>query len=522
VENQPMIHNPILTGFNPDPCIVRAGEDYYIVTSTFEWHPGAPVYHSRDLRHWRHLTNILTDADFSGNPDSGSVWAPALSYHDGIFYFVYTDVKRSKYPFKDAHNYLMTAADIMGPWSEPVFLNSGSFDPSLFHDEDGRKWFLDVHWDFRIEGRNKSAGITMQEYSPGEGRLIGSIYKIFDGTDLRKTEAPHIYKRNGYYYLITAEGGTGWTHAVTVARSKKITGPYEVDPDNPMLTSAHDENLALKKAGHGSLVCTQGGEWYMAHLCSRPAEGKYSILGRETALQRVHWNEAGWLRLKGGGNSPETEVAAPNLHEHPFPEDKNEYDDFLEADLHKTWNTLRSAPEESWCSLTERQGFLRIRGGESLHSLHSQHLVARRQQHLSCEVETAIEFEPDNFLQMAGLVLYYNTDNYVYLYLSRDEQKGKILNVMKCVWGEFELSEINLSIEGTTICKLKARLEGTKASLSYQCEGADWKEVCTPVSIAHLSDEGNGFTGSFVGLAVQDLQGTKKHADFDYFSYTAK
>jgi xylan 1,4-beta-xylosidase len=520
--NQQHIINPILPGFNPDPCIIRVGEDYYIVTSTFEWHPGAPVYHSKDLRNWRHLTNILTTVNFIGNPDSGSVWAPALSYHNGVFYFVFTNVLRSKYPFKDAHNYLMTSTDIMGPWSDPIYLNSGSFDPSMFHDEDGRKWLLNVHWDYRIPGRNKSAGIVMQEYLPEEERLGGPIYKIFSGTELRKTEAPHVYKYKGYYYLITAEGGTGITHAVTVARSRTITGPYEVDPQNPMLTSAHNEKLILQKAGHGSLVCTQTDEWYMAHLCSRPIKGKYSILGRETALQRVHWTEDGWLRLENGGNEPQEEVLAPKLTVHPFPKNNNEYDDFTSEVLHPTWNTLRAAPDETWCSLKERNGFLRIRGGESLHSLHNQHLIARRQQELSCEIETAIEFEPDTFLQMAGLVLYYNTDNYVYFYLSKDEEIGKCLNIIKCVWGEFEDLKMNILIEGTKVCKLKARLADCEVRFAYACEEGEWQEIIESHSIAHLSDEGNGFTGNFVGISVQDLQGTKKHADFSYFSYSAR
>jgi len=513
------IQNPILKGFNPDPCIVRVEEDYYIVTSTFEWYPGVPVYHSRDLVNWRHLTNILTDhVHFEGNPDSASIWAPALSYSDGLFYLVYTDVKRSKYPFKDAHNYVVTAEDITGPWSEPVFLNSGNFDPSLFHDEDGRKWFLNVHWDYRIEGRNKSAGIVMQEYSADAQKLVGPIHHIFAGTDLRKTEAPHIYRHGGWYYLVTAEGGTGSTHAVTVARAKDITGPYEVDPLNPMMTSAHDESLPLQKAGHASLVETQTGEWFIAHLCSRPVHGKYSILGRETALQRVHWTNDGWLRLETGGKEAQVEVQAPNLPAHPFEPDENQHDDFDGDTLHRVWNTLRIAPDNSWCSLTEKQGSLRIKGGESLHSHHRQHLIARRQQHVCCEVETAVEFKPESFLQMAGLVLYYNTDNYVYAFISHDEEKGKCLSVMKCVWGEFEKLDICLPLAGKQT-KLKARIRNDQVLFFYADDTGEWKEVSDSISIAHLSDEGNGFTGNFVGMCVQDLRGTAITADFDYFSY---
>ncbi|GIP27764.1 hypothetical protein J23TS9_28940 [Paenibacillus sp. J23TS9] len=307
-----MIQNPILKGFNPDPCILRVEDIYYIVVSSFEWLPGLRVYQSQDLAHWEHCTDLLTEqVDLRGNPKNCSIWAPQLSFHDDLFYLVYTDVKSTKRPFKDVHNYVMTAPTIQGPWSEPVYLNSSGFDPSLFHDEDGRKWLLNALWDYRITEGNKSSGIVIQEYDPDLQCLVGEPQKLFDCTWLKKTEAPHIYRQNGYYYLITAEGGTSSGHAVTVARSKKLLGTYEVDPQNPMLTSRDQPDLMLQCAGHGSLVQTPGGEWYMAHLCTRPIEGQYAILGRETALQQVYWNEDGWLRLTSGGHEPQLKVPAP-------------------------------------------------------------------------------------------------------------------------------------------------------------------------------------------------------------------
>lgn len=296
------IRNPVLPGFNPDPCIVRAKDTYYIAVSSFEWLPGVRVYASKDLAVWEHCTDVLTDqVDLRGNPKNCSIWAPQLSYHDGLFYLIYTDVKSTKRPFKDVHNYLITAPSIHGPWSEPVYLNSSGFDPSLYHDEDGRKWLLNEIWDYRIPEGNKSSGIVIQQYDPQQQKLVGKPFKLFDGTDLKKTEAPHIYKHQGYYYLITAEGGTGSGHAVTVARSRSLMGPYEVDPRNPMLTSRDNPELPLQCAGHGSLIQTPQGEWYMAHLCTRPVEGQYALLGRETALQQVYWDEEGWLRLTAGG-----------------------------------------------------------------------------------------------------------------------------------------------------------------------------------------------------------------------------
>jgi len=208
---QSTIHNPILKGFNPDPSFLRVGDDYYIATSTFEWFPGVQIHHSRDLVNWELIARPLDRVellDMEGNPDSGGVWAPNLSYDNETFYLIYTDVKSwNSSPYKVTHNYLTTSASIYGPWSSPAYLNSSGFDPSLFHDDDGRKWHLNMLWDHR-RSRYSFAGILLQEYCEETQSLTGPIEKIFEGTQLRATEGPNLYKRNGYYYLVTAEGGT--------------------------------------------------------------------------------------------------------------------------------------------------------------------------------------------------------------------------------------------------------------------------------------------------------------------------
>src|SRR5215212_6976561 len=236
------IQNPILRGFNPDPSIVRVGDDYYIATSTFEWFPGVQIHHSRDLIHWRLLTRPLTRAgqlDMLGDPDSCGVWAPCLTYDGGLFHLIYTDVKRygrttqggaAGASLRDLHNYLVTSPAIDGEWSDPVYLNSSGFDPSLFHDDDGRMYLLNMLWDHR-PGQNRFAGIVVQDFAPVQQRLVGERRVIFSGTPLALTEGPHLYKRGGYYHLITAEGGTGWGHAVTFARARELYGPYELHPD---------------------------------------------------------------------------------------------------------------------------------------------------------------------------------------------------------------------------------------------------------------------------------------------------
>ncbi|MCD1261395.1 glycoside hydrolase family 43 protein [Paenibacillus athensensis] len=521
------IVNPVLPGFNPDPSILRVGDDYYLATSTFEWFPGVQIHHSKDLVHWRLLThplNRVSQLNMIGDDNSGGVWAPSLSYDDGIFYLIYTDVKSRKGAFKDTHNYLVTAADIMGPWSEPVYLNSSGFDPSLFHDDDGRKWLLNMIWDFR-KGRNRFAGIALQEYSPAEEKLIGPVTNIYQGTELGFTEGPHLYKQNGFYYLLTAEGGTKYEHAVTMARSSFIAGPYETDPQNPVMTSYGNMELPLQKAGHASLVETQTGEWYMAHLCGRPTVGRFCTLGRETAIQRCYWSEDGWLRLEGGGRSPSVEVQAPDLPAHPFGAVPGR-DDFDQPELQMQWNTLRIPPDPSWLSLTERKGHLRLKGKESMSSWHRQSLVARRQQAFHIEAETAVEFEPEHFQQMAGLILYYDTDDYVYLRITHLEGTGRVLGIIQTIQGYYdELLESDLPLPAAGRIRLKAKVDRDRLQFSYAAEGADWIPVGPNIDIHHLSDDIANplrFTGSFVGVCVQDLSGTRKHADFDYFEYNEK
>ncbi len=525
------IRNPILRGFHPDPSILRVGQDYYIATSTFEWWPGVRLHHSRDLVHWRPIGYALTrtsQLDMRGNPDSGGIWAPCLSHDGQQFYLIYTDVKTwgNAEAFKDTHNYLVTAPSIEGPWSEPVYLNSAGFDPSLFHDEDGRKWLVNMRWDHR-KGKNAFSGIVLQEYDPVEQTLVGPIYPIFSGTPLGVTEGPHLYKKDGWYYLLVAEGGTVYQHAATVARSRRLEGPYEVDPLYPTLTAKDDPTLPLQKAGHASLVTTPQGDWYMAHLVGRPLEPpqaprRHCPLGRETALQKIVWSPDGWPRLAQGGRAPSLEVEAPGLPPHPWP-DEPEHDDFDTPSLSLHFQTLRLPPDPSWLSLRERPGYLRLYGRESLSSKHRQSLVARRLQHFYAEAQTALEFEPEDFQQMAGLVCYYDSGNWVYLRLSRDEQLGKTLAILTCENGHYdEPLGREIPIPDWPRVHLRVRYQREFFSFAYSPDGQRWQEIPQRFESYKLSDEhcrGLGFTGTFIGLCAQDLSGRRRHADFDYFIY---
>ena len=228
---------------------------------------------------------------------------------------------------------------------DPHYLNSSGFDPSLFHDDDGKKYVLNMLVDHR-PGKNRFAGILLQEYDHQAGRLVGPIKNVWRGTANKGTEGPHIYRKDGWYYLVVAEGGTGRNHCVSVARSQSIWGPFEEHPHNPIMTARHDLSLTLQKSGHASFIETTPGEWYLVHLCSRPQAG-YSILGRETALQKLRWDTDDWPYLASGGVEPQDVVPAPSLPEHVFPQQATEYD-FTKERLPSDFLSLRMPIDDSW------------------------------------------------------------------------------------------------------------------------------------------------------------------------------
>ncbi len=522
----PTIRNPILPGFNPDPSILRVGDDYYIATSTFEWFPGVQIHHSRDLVHWRVASRPLDRVsllDLRGCADSGGVWAPCLTYADGLFWLVYTDVESWKWPVFETNNYVTTAPSIDGPWSEPVFLNRSGFDPSLFHDDVGRKWVVNMLQGFG-HGRGPFHGIVLQEYDPVSRKLVGERKHIFRGSSLGVTEGPHLYKRNGYYYLMVAEGGTGHAHAVTLARSRNIDGPYEIDPQYPIMTSHHDVDHPLQKAGHGSLIEAADGSWWLAHLCSRFIRPSYQCpLGRETALQRVVWTDDGWLRLAHGGRLPAVEVPAPALPPLPWPAESTD-DDFKGPALHPAWQSLRIPATPDWCSLTERPGHLRLRGQESWASLHRQSVLGRRLQAFDATAEVTLDFAPKNFQHFAGISAWYNTENLIYLAVTFEPEHGRCLKIIRMrskTFYDILLKPVPISASGPV--SLRVVFEKGSILFSAAWDGQDWRRIGQDFPQWELADDFGGlfFTGTFIALCAHDLDGQSPPADFSAFRYRA-
>ena len=533
-----IVRNPFLPGFNPDPSILRVGEDYYVATSTFEWYPGVQIHHSRDLVHWRLLTRPLRRAaqlDMRGDPDSCGVWAPALRHIGGKFHLIYTDMKRygrtsgsggaPGASMRDLNNYLVTADTIDGEWSDPVFLNSSGFDPSIFEDDDGRIYVMNQLWDHR-PGKNRFGGIVLQEYDPAQRCLIGERRNIFPGTTAGLTEAPHIHKRGNWYYLLTAEGGTYYQHQVTLARSRTLRGPYEVHPDNPLITSRDRPDAVLQRAGHADWTDTPDGDSIVVFLCSRPLRNRgRSVLGREAAIARLRWDEDGWPRLVSLlGRAPDAEVDLPTLTPHPFPPVPARAD-FDSPDLPIDFQWLRTPAWDELFSLTARPGHLRLYGRDTIGSVFRQALVARRQQAFYYSAQTSLDYDPQHYQQSAGLVCYYNAAKFHYLYVSTDEDYGRHLRVMSA------LPDGNAADAFTTPIplppgpvQLRVEVDDQRLLFAYSLDGAAWNWLPEIFDASILSDEAAtpataNFTGAFVGMCCQDTAGTALPADFDWFEY---
>jgi xylan 1,4-beta-xylosidase len=532
-----VIHNPILPGFNPDPSIIRVGSDYYIATSTFEWFPGVQIYHSTDLVNWRLVARPLrrpSQLDLRGIPDSCGVWAPCLSHAKGQFYLTYSLVRRygrtTEYgalgtSLRDFHNYVVTADSIEGEWSDPVYLNSSGFDPSLFHDEDGQSYLLNLLWDHR-SGNNRFAGIVLQPYDTDRQLLTGEPKLIFEGTDLGYTEGPHLYRREGWYYLIVAEGGTGWDHAVTLARSRDLHGPYEVCPYGPVLTSRGRPDIPLQRAGHGDLVQAGDGSWLIAYLCGRPVPGtRHCVLGRETAIQPVRWTPDGWIEPSLPLLQPDNPVDAAAVSRQMSAQ---RYD-FEGGDLAAEFQWLRTPYPEALFSLSARPGHLTLFGRETIGSHFEQSLVARRQTSSCYEAATILDFEPRSFQQSAGLVCYYNATKFHYCYISFDAASGRHLQVMSALPNPLcpeKLSDIYPLPDGPV--ELRVRSDGRHLTFGYRPEGAGaWTDLDEVFDATSLSDEATlpghpSFTGTFVGMACQDMSGLMSPAYFDWFEYAER
>ncbi|MFH8899491.1 family 43 glycosylhydrolase [Streptomyces coeruleorubidus] len=522
-----VLHNPVLRGFAPDPSLIRVGDWYYVAASSFEWFPTIPVHRSRDLAHWEyagHVRGAAPGGSLAGVPDSGGVWAPSLSWDGERFWVTYTVVRSVGTPYFDLDTYVSTATDVSGEWSVPRRVASHGFDPALFHEE-GRLWLLNLQNDHRAGGR-RFAGIVVTELDRDTLAPVGPTRLLLQHD--RLIEGPKLVRRAGWYYLVLAEGGTGWEHGVRVARGRELTGPYELD-ERPLLTTRDDPDVPLQKAGHGELVETPDGQWLLSHLTARPLhtpQGRRCPLGRETAIQAVTWDAEGWPRLRQGGWHPAVEVDVPT-RPHPLPPAAPP------EGLSWPWSSLREPPDPSWADTTARPGWIRLRGRHGPESRWANSMLAQRVTEHRAEAEVTVEARPVTFTQAAGLVLWYNPEAYLSLDLTWAEPEGEpqcgqqwsaagdgrtVLSLVeRDEGGTRQLAVVEVSA-GAPVT-LGVTIEGAAARFWHVRDGA--RTVIGPaLDFSRLSDDHGSrlrFTGAMAGIHARDLVDAVFTADFGGF-----
>jgi xylan 1,4-beta-xylosidase len=362
-----MATNPIIPGFHPDPTICRVGGDFYLACSSFEYWPGLPIFHSRDLVHWRQIGNAIERPEqlrIDGLSASAGLYAPTLRFHHGRFWLVCAIMP-------EQFTFVVSAENPAGPWSDPIHIGLGSIDHDLAWDEDGTCIVT-------------FAGIEQATVDLHSGAVLEPATPVWSGTDAYP-EGPHLYHIDGRWYLMIAEGGTERAHAISIARGDSPRGPFTAHPVNPILTH-RGRTLPVQNTGHGDLVQLEDGTWWMVLLGVRPRgmTPGFHVLGRETFLTRVHWRN-GWPFV----DDVTLEFEAPAIEPHPWPAAPVR-DDFGDERLGPQWvSPRRRRPED--LSLEERPGWLRLHGGlDELDDLHPV-FVGRRQEHLACRAAIRVE-----------------------------------------------------------------------------------------------------------------------------------
>ncbi|WP_425500933.1 glycoside hydrolase family 43 protein [Pseudoxanthomonas gei] len=497
--------NPILAGFHPDPSITRAGDRFYLVTSSFAFFPGIPVFESGDLVHWKQIGNVIdrpSQLDFDGLGMSRGVFAPSIDYHDGIFYVVNTAVD-------SGGNFLATAVDPAGPWSGPIWLPTiGGIDPSLFFDDDGRTYLLNNDAPVGAPRYDGHRAIWMQEFDLARKQPFGPRKVLIDGgvdpsTNPIWIEGPHIFKRDGWYYLNCAEGGTGPQHSQVILRSRAVWGPYQPYEKNPILTQRDlptDRVHPITNAGHADLVEGLDGRWWATFLASRNYGEVHYNTGRETFLLPVEWRD-GWPMILEPGLEIPYLGRGPGFMAHaaaqaPATGNFIWRDEFDTLALGKEWMFVR-VPKLQWADLAGHPGQLAIRPlAETLDTLRNPAFLARRQQHTSFNASVALQVPAEAGIE-AGMAAFQNEANWYFLGVRR---KGTGL----------ELFLEKSSREGRQVVatrglpamdSLKFKVEGNEGDYSFGFDaGHGWQWLSQHQDGTVLStDMAGGFIGAVIG-----------------------
>ncbi len=492
--------NPVIPGFSPDPSICRVGDDYYLVTSTFEYFPGIPVYHSRDLVNWTQIGNAMTrqeDFPMLSVSDSGGVWAPTIRYHAGRFYITSTLEKYG--------NFILSAEDPAGEWSHPIWLEEiGGIDPSLYFEEED-VWYCTND---RMDPAQES--ITAQKIDLAKGKRIGKRYTLWSGIGAHFVEAPHIYHIGEWYYLLIAEGGTFWTHMATIARSRAVTGPYESCPHNPILTNICDVHWEVLCTGHADLVDDTCGNWWMVHLGVRLARRTMGHLGRETFLTPIHWKN-GWPECNDAERRAKLEEEGPLL------EPQNPWPSFT-ADMGSSlwepqWMFIRRMDREK---VQRRPGCMFLIGTAQTLSDPYPTFAAMRQMGFDTITEVSYSFHPLRPGDEAGLALRLSSMFYVTCTAGFD---GTLVLTQHMEAIHHVIQQVHLP-EGLIHLRLKS--DRDKYSFYYLHDGE--YRLLGSASTRFLSVEiaGKCFVGTVIGLYTTSRENTGASMKVTAFSMHAE
>jgi alpha-N-arabinofuranosidase len=509
------IANPIIPGFHPDPSICRVGDDYYVVTSSFEYFPGVPIFHSRDLAHWRQIGHVLTRASQLPLPNvraSGGIFAPTIRHHDGVFYMITTNMT-------SGGNFFVRASDPAGPWSEPTWLDQGGIDPSLHFGDDGRVYLTSTYTSGpvpdEIDPASFSWGVQQSEIDIATGRILTPPRPIWGGTGGKYPESPHLYKIGGRYYLMIAEGGTEYGHMVTIARAASPWGPWEPCPHNPILSHRSRQN-PIQGLGHADLVQAPDGAWWMVCLGFRPHgyPPRYH-LGRETFLAPVRWDADGWPHVGAEGTLAST-LDVPGASAAPW-EPPPARDDFDAPALGLEWNFLGNPDPASW-SLADRPGALRLLGGAAaLDDGAPAVFVGRRQQHFDCQAAAALEFDPAGEGEAAGLTVWMNERHHYDLLVTRRGGARTVVARQRIGGLASEVASAPLAPGRVT---LTIRADRDRYSFACAADGAPEQRLATGETRYLTTEVAGGFTGVYLAMhATGGGRPSASPAYFDWFEY---
>ena len=477
--------NPILPGFYPDPSICRVGEDYYLVNSSFEFFPGVPLWHSRDLLHWEQLGYVLTRESQLPLVDcrtSGGIFAPTIRYHDGRFYMITTNVT-------GGGNFFVWTDDIRGEWSDPIWIDHQGIDPSLFWDADGKVYYTGTHTD-----ENGNNCIGQFEIDLETGAKLSETKGIWYGTGGKCPEGPHMYRIGNWYYLMIAEGGTEYGHMETIARSRSVWGPFESCPHNPILTHRNAHRVEFQALGHADLVETPEGKWWMVFHGIRPSVFMLHHTGRETMIAPVTWDENGWPVVYGG-----KEIQ-------PIMTAEGEGDVRVARSWHDDFNTAAPAPRWSYLRTPDRMKYtfdksgVTLRGSEAtLDELKTVTFFGVRQQQFGLNYTTEMTLSGDG---KAGMTVFHTNEHHYELFAER-KNGGMEVTLRRRVVDMLIESE-PVFFPGTDTLTLCIKANRLRYTFLAGKAGEEMKEIGTG-STQLLSTECMNctFTGCFVGLTAQ-------------------